>query len=236
MCQSYRNSTAIELNNKAVQLLSQGDVVAAFEMITRASQITMKGIANHRHIDAGNSTFRFHWEDCSKARDAIHENHKKRKLSPSASVWEGSSAYLFMRGLRISVNNTNSHMGVDDLCACGFAWAIWFNQAICCSVIGTMLGADKGRKMLELGWDMYLRVQRRIESEPASKHWNILLLGVVNNIACIYKDFCMLEEMRESLEELAETILASKDIDAEDRRSFCLNLQILGSDIAAAAA
>jgi hypothetical protein len=224
------NSAAIELNNRAVAHLAQGDVIAAFELVTKASQITMKGISNHQHVDAGNSTFRFHWEDCDRARDAIYES--KRRRAANASVWEGSSAYLFLRGLRITVNN---EVNVDDLCACGFAWAIWFNQAVCCSVIGTMLG-EKGQKMLELGFDMYTRVQKRISSEPPSKHWNMLLMGVVNNIACIYKDFCMIKEMRECLEELAETILASKDVDAEERRTFCLNLQVLGSDVTAAAA
>jgi hypothetical protein len=223
------NQLAIELNNLSVGYLKKGDMAKAFELISKASQVVMKGVSVHRHADAGSDVFRFHWEDCSKARMAMNEKRNSLKGVESSS-WEGSTPYLFLRGLRITINFESdvSNEDIEAACACSFAWVIWFNQAMICSIIGTMLN-ERGNRLLELSFDLYRRVLIRIEAEEPSKHWNTLLMGVLNNQACIYNDFQMFLEMRERLELLAGTILASKEIDQDERRDFCLNLQVLGS-------
>jgi hypothetical protein len=107
------NSAAIDLSNRAVAHLQSGNIVPAFELLTKASAIVMKGVANHVHIDNSgnnNSTFRFHWEDCSRAgvcntKSMIH-------------AWEGSTPFIFLRALRITISP--DIINVDDLCLCGF--------------------------------------------------------------------------------------------------------------------
>ena len=112
---------------------------------------------------------------------------------------------------------------------------VWYNLALCCSVIGTLLG-EKGQQLLQTAFDLYNRVQRQIESEPSSKHWDLVQMAVTNNQACIYYDYAMRDETRECLEQLAAVILTSDDMDTAEKKAFCLNLQVLGSNNLAAAA
>ena len=93
--------------------------------------------------------------------------------------------------------------------------------------------------LLELAFDLYNRVQKRIDSESHSKHWHLMQMAVVNNQACIYRDFAMGDATRECLEHLTMTVLHATDAaDSEDttRVFFFYNLQILGTDCAVAAA
>jgi hypothetical protein len=220
------NRLAIDLNNSAIASLKQGNVLRAFELLSKASNITMNDVARHTHVDTGNSTYRFHWEDCSMAFS------DKTPTSDRTVSWEGSVPFLFLRGLRVS---TPPHADIDRLCPCGFAWVIWYNLALCCSLLGTRLG-DRGYGLLRTAFDLYLKVQRRIDNEPASMHWNVLQMAVMNNQACIYHDFAMREATTECLDKLATTLLTTPDLKGEDRKSFFLNLQILsGHHIAPAA-
>lgn len=220
------NRFTIDLNNNAIVSLKEGNVLKAFELLSKASKITQKGVARHTHVDTGNSTYRFHWEDCSMAF-----SYKNPDTESSAS-WEGSVPFLFLRGLRVS---TSPETEIDKLCPCGFAWVIWYNLALCCSLLGTRLG-DRGYGLLRTAFDLYLKVQRRIDNEPPSMHWNVLQMAVMNNQACVYHDFAMREAKGECLDKLATTLLTTPDLKGEDRKSFFLNLQILkGHNIAAAA-
>jgi hypothetical protein len=215
------NSVSIELNNRAVALLQAGNIVTAFDLLTKAYAITMQeGVAHPTHIDSGNSTVRFHWEDCS---------------SPDSAKWEGSTAFLFLRVLRITISDNAK---VDELCPCGYAWSIWFNLAICLNLMGTHLDG-KGQKLLKMAFELYGRVQKRIDGEPHSRHWHLMQMAVFNNQACIYHDFAIGEATRECLGHLAMSILHATDTaDSEDktRLFFIFNIQILGTDCVAAAA
>jgi hypothetical protein len=221
------NSVSIELNNRAVAYLQSGNIVQAFELLTKASRTAMKGVTNHTHdVDPDSSTFRFHWEeDCSEGGIS--------NKSPSFS-WEGSTPFLFLRTLRVSVSDD---VDVDELCPCGYAWAIWYNLAICCSVIGTRLG-ERGQKLLETAFDLYCRVQRQIDNEPSSTHWDLLQMAVINNQACIYHDYGMGAETRDFLEQLALIVVKSRNFESDDktRDFFVFNLLILGTESVASAA
>jgi hypothetical protein len=224
------NSVSIELNNRAVAYLQSGNSVKAFELLsTNAYNIALQVVTttNHTHVDSDISTFRFQWEDCSKPGISN---------KPTSSTWEeGSATFLFLRGLRVSVSND---VGVDEeLCTCGYAWVIWYNLALCCSVIGTRLG-ERGQKLLETAIDLYCRVQRQIDKEPSSKHWDLLRMAVMNNQACIYHGFGMRVKTRECLEQLAFIVLKSSNGKREDktRTFFAVNLQILGTYCVASAA
>ena len=222
------NTTSISLNNRAVEHLQAGRIIQAFDLLTMACSITMSRVENYTHVDAGQSTFRFHWEDCSQ------ETGIDAKTIGYDRAWgEGSASFLFMKALRVTVAED---VKVDELCPCGFAWTVWFNFALCCCLIGTRLD-EKGQKLLQTAFDLYNRVQRRIDGEPPSKHWDLLQMAVTNNQACIYHDYAMGEETRECLDQLALTLLTSKhDVEPHDSRSFFFNLQILGNDYVAAAA
>ena len=103
------NSDTIELSNQAVAHLQSGNIVPAFELLTKASAaIAMKGVANHVHADSGNGSFRLRWEDCSRAGLC---NKTTR------DAWEGSTPFIFLQALRITVSHdTNVH----DLCPFDF--------------------------------------------------------------------------------------------------------------------
>ena len=219
------NSDSIELNNLAVAYLQSGNIIQAFELLSKASNIAMQVVPNHTHVDSDGSIFLFHWVEQDRCSTAATSNN-----SLNLSL-EGSTPFLFLRALRVSVSD--DVLDVDKLCPCGYAWVIWYNLAICCSVIGTRLG-ELGQNLLETAFDLYCRVQRQIDSEPSSEHWNLLQMAVINNQACIYHDFGMGEETREFLEQLAVTVLKS----SEDRMRafFFINLQILGNDSVASAA
>jgi hypothetical protein len=220
------NTISISLNNRAVEYLQAGKIIQAFDLLEMACNITMSGVANRAHVDAGQSTFRFHWEDCSQAGIA--------KSTSYGSSREGSAPFLFVKALRVSVAEDIN--ALDEMCPCGFAWTVWFNFALCCCLIGTRLD-EKGQKLLKTAFDLYNRVQKRIDGEQPSKHWDLLQMAVTNNQACIYHDYAMGEETRECLDQLAITLLNSKhDLEPHDSRSFFFNLQILGSDYVAAAA
>jgi hypothetical protein len=221
------NTVSIELNNRAVGHLQAGNIVPAFDLLSKAYAITMQGVPQDTYIESENSTVRFHWEDFS---------------SPFSTTWEGSDAFLFLRALRITISD---NVKVDELCPCGYAWSIWFNLAICLNLMGTRMG-ERGHKLLELAFDLYNRVQKRINSEPtrqqSSNHWYLMQMAVVNNQACIYHDFAMGDATKECLEHLAMTVLQDSTTavapDSEDRTRvfFVFNLQILGTNCVAAAA
>jgi hypothetical protein len=223
------NSVSIELNNRAVAYLHSGNCVQAFELLSaNAYNIAFQeGVTNHIHpFDSNSSTFRFHWEDCSKA--GISDKSQ-------ISSWEGSSPFLFLRAIRISVSVSND---VDELCSCGYSWAIWYNLAICCSVIGTRMG-ERGQKLLETAFDLYCRVQKKIDREPSSNnHWDLLKMAAINNQACIYHDYGMRGKTRKCLEQLALIGLKSSNFESKDetRAFFAFNIQILGTVSVASAA
>jgi hypothetical protein len=99
------NSDTIELSNRAVAHLQSGNIVPAFELLTKASAvIAMKCAADHVHVDSGNCTFRLHWEDCSRAGLC---NKSTR------NTWEGSTPFIYLRALRITIS---PDINVDDLC------------------------------------------------------------------------------------------------------------------------
>ena len=113
------NLKAIEMNNSGLVALKAGNVIGAYELLSTASNITMQGVASHEHVDSKNSTYRFHWEDCSLA---FSKSSASRGLGGLASTFEGCVPFLFLRGLRITT--PVEELNVDELCPCGFAWAV----------------------------------------------------------------------------------------------------------------
>ena len=214
------NSDAIELNNRGITEMQSGNVALAFALLSEAGNITVRGMPNNRHVDSDTTTFRFQWEECSS----------KVKELPT---WEGTLPFLYIRALRISFTGTIAD--VNGQCACGFAWCIWYNLALCANVLGSRLG-DRGRSLLDFAFDLYHKVQMRIDCEPSTKHWDLLQMAVLNNQACIYHDFARHDELTTCLEELGSFVLKSRSVEDAYKRSFVLSLEILGNTMAAASA
>jgi hypothetical protein len=179
------NRAAIEFSDRGVAELQRGDAISSFRSLSKAANMVMAAIDNHVHVNTGADVFHFHWEDCS-----LEGNRTKiaSSSSSSSSSSEGCAPFLFLRALRVTT--TCAMEEVDQLCPCGYAWVIWFNLALTCSVLGTRLG-EKGKLSLEMGYDLYEKVQRRVESELPSRHWRILAMAVSNNQACIFYEFSM---------------------------------------------
>lgn len=224
------NSVAIDLSNQGVAELQCGNIVQSFQLLTKAARIVVEGLHNHSHVDALKSTFRFHWEDCAEA--GVTTSSPTTLLAQGHTTpWEGSVPFLYLRALRITYSGQTAD--VDELCACGYAWAIWFNLALCSCIIGSRLG-EKGKRLLEVSFEMYTKVQRRIESEPSSKHWDLLQMAVLNNLACIYRDAGKQDNMHRCLNELGRVVLlGSPTVEDSLKTSFRLSLQILGNSVVA---
>ena len=213
---------AIHLSNRGVEELSRGDHNAAFHSLSKAVNIVMMKIHNHVHVNDGSGMFVFSWENCA---------------SGITTTKEGAVQFLSLRALRISTTATEESE-VERLCPCGYAWAIWFNLALCCSVIGTKMG-EKGAPFLEMAYDLYDKIQHRVENEPSkyNRHWTMISMIVSNNQACIFYDLCMHDAAMQCLNKLATALASCEDnMGVEDRGEFCLNLQILGGHTVAAAA
>ena len=87
-----------------------------------------------------------------------------------------------------------------------------------------------------MAYDLYEKVQRRVDSEPSTRHWNMLAMAVSNNQACIFHDFAMHGDAVICLQRLATTLSSCQDLEVADRGDFCLNLQILSGHTLAPAA
>jgi hypothetical protein len=223
------NQVAIDLSNRGVAELQRGDAITAFQSLSKAANIVMVGIHNHHHVSTDANVFNFHWEDCSSGIAT-------RRHSQSSPSWEGSAPFLFLRAMRISTSAcVTTADEVEQLCPCGYAWVVWFNLALCCSVLGTRLG-EKGKLFLEMAYDLYEKVQRRVDSEPSNRHWKMLAMAVSNNQACIFHDFAMHGDAVLCLQRLASALSSCQDLEVADRGDFSLNLQILSSHTLAAAA
>jgi hypothetical protein len=89
---------------------------------------------------------------------------------------------------------------------------------------------------LRTAFDLYTKVQKRIDNERPSMDWNMLQMAVANNQACIYHDFARREATTECLDKLAMTLASTPDLKGEDRKGFFLKLQILRGQSTASAA
>ena len=242
------NQVAINLSNRGVTELSQGDYHGAFESLSEAVNIVMQQIQDHVHNDTGSNIFVFRWQDCSSCMSSNDSNHitsggeekgEQQQRGPLSfpSAIAGSASFLCLRALRIAVDPSAQDQ-VEHLCPCGYAWAIWFNLALCSCIIGSRFG-EKGKGFFEMAYDLYERVLKRIEIEPftdSNRHWKMMSMIVSNNQACIFIHFCMHDDAVCCLQKLATTLASCDDMEIEDRGSFCLNLQILGRQTLAAAA
>ena len=219
------NRRSILLNNLGVVELQDGNIIKAFDLFSKSSNLLVSGFTSQTHINNSKiEAYRYNWVDC---------NNELLTSKPSHLTWEGSLSFLFIRSLRVTILQSDEY--IDESCPCGFAWAVWFNLAICCSLIGTRLG-EKGERLLKIAFELYKKVQHSIQSESPSRHRSILQMAIMNNQACIFRDFAMHEKATTCLQKLTYALFVATDMHVDDWKTFSLNLQILGAHVNAGAA
>ena len=189
----------------------------------------------HPGRGSDNSVYRYHWVDCTStysSRPAVPvDTLKDNKMCLN----EGVAPFLCLRALKISVPMDRIHM-IDRLCPCACIWAIEFNLALVCNIMGARLG-EKGHTLLQRAKQLFLRVQARINEEQQAKDWTLLQMTVSNNLACIFQELGMKEDSEKCLRTLDDALSSfSALLSGNPWDNFFLNCLILrGNNFAPAA-
>jgi hypothetical protein len=100
-------------------------------------------------------------------------------------------------------------------------------------VFGAVVGESGGQMILRKGFDLLEFVRRRAESTPEmSSHWWKILIYVLNNQACIYRECSMQEQASSHFEMIREKLdyaASSNLLEYQDLADFYLNLQVLST-------
>lgn len=212
------NFLIIELNNYAVHELKQGQLEKAYELLTYACEKTMA--KHHNHIDTPHQTFRYAWEDCTKAL--------------TKRLHEGCMPFMYLKFLTITT--PMGRASVEGLCPCGFAWVLWYNLGIVSALMAEST-FGRGNMLLKQSLTLLQRVQSRVDPEPLSKHWSMLQLSVLNNQACVLSDLSMNDQILDRLVKMGLTLTkASTVLDPADHELFHWTVQKLVEEKYAAAA
>lgn len=213
----------IELNNYAVQELKKGHLNEAFELLSYACEKAMS--RHHGHVDTSHKTYRYAWEDCSKALT--------QKLHHLSKFNEGCMPYLYLKFL--TIDTPLGRESVEGLCSCGYAWVLWYNLGTVSALMGCPVG--EGNMLLRQSLELLQRVQSRVNPEPLSKHWSMLQLSVLNNQACVLSDLAMNDQILDRLVQMGLTLTkASNVLDPVDQELFQWTVQKLVEDRFAPAA
>lgn len=219
--QSY---TSILLNNRAVNQFKAGNMLEAMETFSQAVSMSQSA-SNHSKSQTDDAIYRYHWVDCTSTYcsrpDTTYENSKD-----DMCVNEGVAPFLCLRALKISVPMERIHM-IDTFCPSTCQWAIEFNLALVCNIMGARLG-EKGHSVLTLACQLFHKVQARIAREQATKDWTLLQMTVANNLACIYQELGMKEDSDKCLGKLGATLSSFSALSSGNPwDAFFLNCLIL---------
>lgn len=174
-----------------------------------------------------NSMYRYHWVDCTETYSSCpSEACEGSKDDDSMCLNEGVASFLCLRALKISIPMDRIHM-VDRLRPCACLWAIEFNLALVCNIMGTRLG-EKGHQLLGRASHLFSKVQARISQEQPSRDWTLLQMAVANNLACIYQELGQKEDSDKYLGTLDDALSSnSACLSGNPWDTFFLNSLIL---------
>lgn len=214
---------AIGLNNDAIEMIKNGKIIEAFEVLSYACQ---NAVQKHVHADTYYRTYQYEWVDCSKSL--------AQSLDGLSSFNEGRMSFMYLKFLKIKPPVTR----IDDpaVCSCGFAWVLWYNLGIISALLGSPI-SDPGNRLLQQALHLFNRVQCIVDPEPLSKHWLVLQLSILNNEACVLSDLSMAGQSLERLVKIGLTLTKMSDlIDPQDHELFSWTVKTLVEDEYAAAA
>jgi hypothetical protein len=224
------NRRAIHLNNTSVDQFESGNLVKAFKTLSEAFSLT--GHGKSVHLSTKKRIYRYFWVECASTYNLPISKEDKKELCLN----EGISSFLCLRALKVSIDPSDLSL-LDDACSCGYVWAICYNLALVCNLMGTRLG-EKGYSLLGRAFELLQKVQYRINAEPPSQDWSFLQMAVINNQACIYRELAMMDALHESLGKLGEKLSCHSNsvIGKDHRDTFYFNFVILsGQNFAPAA-
>lgn len=211
------------MNNFAVYELKNGHLEKAFEMLSHACETTTT--QHHGHANSSHKVYRYTWEDCSRAIT--------KRLHHFSKFNEGSMPFMYLKFL--TIDTPLGRDSVKDLCPCGFAWVLWYNLGIVSALMAAAGGSSN--VLLRQSLELLQRVKCRVDPEPLSKHWSMLLLSVLNNQACIFSDLSMSDDLVARLVQMGLTLTkASRLLDPVDQELFQWTVLKLVEDRYAAAA
>jgi hypothetical protein len=208
-------------------------MLGALETLSHAVSISRPGAV---HTVCTGSAYRYHWVDCtdtyssrpSEARDTPQDDD-------NMCLHEGVASFLCLRALKISVPNDRIHL-IDQMCPCACLWAMEFNLALVCNIMGIRLG-EKGHQLLWRASHLFRKVQNRISQEQPSRDWTLLQMAVANNLACIYQELGRKEDSDKYLGTLDDTLSShSACLSGNPWDAFFLNCLILRANHYAPAA
>jgi hypothetical protein len=101
--------------------------------------------------------------------------------------------------------------------------------------MGIRLG-EKGYSLLEQAYQLFEKVQFRIDAETPSRDWSLLQLAVLNNQACIHHELSRIEPLDLYLERLGDSLNDSVVKDGKHWLEFFLNYVFLRGRMFAPAA
>lgn len=217
--------TSILLNNRAVNQFKAGNMLEALETFSQAVSVSQEATLN-TESSSDSAMFRYHWVDCTSTYCSRPATPCEAPATDDMCVNEGVAPFLCLRALKISVPMERIHM-IDSLCPYTCLWAIEFNLALVCNIMGARLG-EKGHNLLTLASKLFRKVQVRICKEQPSRDWTLLQMTVANNLACIYQELGMKEDSDKCLGKLGETLSSfSALLSGNPWDAFFLNCLIL---------
>lgn len=228
------NYASILLNNRAVNQFKAGNMLEALDTLSRALNVSQE-LTSQTARGGDNSMYRYHWVDCTSTYSSRPSAPSNPLKANEMCLNEGVAPFLCLRALKISVPMDRIHM-IDRLCPHACNWAIEFNLALVCNIMGTRLG-EKGHSLLQRACHLFQRVQAQVNEEQQTKDWALLQMTVSNNLACIYQEFGSKADSEKCLGTLAEALSSfSALLSGNPWDTFFLNCMILrGNNFAPAA-
>mmetsp|Transcript_119277 Transcript_119277/g.344991 ORF Transcript_119277/g.344991 Transcript_119277/m.344991 type:complete len:256 (-) Transcript_119277:40-807(-) len=231
------NSNAIQLNNKAIDAISGGDLASGFQILLKAcaDQNRMSKLertkprenATHHStlLHSGNhNIFEYTFEDCSnQLLLPSFQNGSETPVTMTAACRQK----LGLLNLKyVKINSMLPKSQIDKMCRCGVSWVIGYNLSIICGILGLQLPQSKTyllRRSLALLGPIHRTILKR---RSHSTFWSTLKIAVLNNYAFVLKE-CSMETRKVilAMEVLLQKAVMADKVEPQDADSFQYNLQ-----------
>jgi hypothetical protein len=188
----------VQLNNDALVYIKIGETTESHALLQEASSILQKAIQQQQQQD--NAIIRQFGVDSPK--DYYGRYFKWQDVSSTLSTDDVSSPKsfsLFLQGLWIKSGMPLNTVATDPRGLATIWLVVQFNLALSCHLLGIQrFGSKPGVRNSQQACQLYKTIHLALDDSwpiiPKSSGFGMLLLAaVLNNKACIYSEFEMLE-------------------------------------------
>ena len=205
----------IQLNNKAVSCLQQGNAFDACNYLTEASGICLQIMDGQQHNAGGTNVIRrrtmihrdhvITWVNFTTSKAARHYNKTYLCNDDSSSNSDTDvdhcppSMYHYAATIRTTCcrprrqQDLHCSKCIDDtnICPCSIAPIVWYNLALCCQLLGGELHREGATNDCTFYYMRSLYLYDKVlnifsKGNKDCQGLSTLLLAVLNNQACIY--------------------------------------------------